>query len=90
MHSIGFGTLINLFLLPGCIVGGLLLDRFGRKNTQIFGFVAQAILGFIIGGALGPIQRVFPLFVVLYGLFVATAEAGPGVATILISAEVSP
>jgi MFS family permease len=82
--------LINLFALPGVVVGAYLMDKIGRKWTQIFGFVLQGIIGFVLGGALNPIQSVFPLFVVMYGLFIASAEAGPGVATILISAEVAP
>lgn len=82
--------MINFFALPGCLVGAFLLDKIGRKKTQIFGFVLQGIIGFVLGGALNPIQSVFPLFIVMYGLFIASAEAGPGVATILISSEVAP
>lgn len=78
-QNIGYGTVINLFYLPGCLTGGLLMDRIGRKQTMTLGFVLWAILGFIIGGALGPIQSVFPLFVVLYGIFNALGEMGPGV-----------
>ena len=33
------------------------------------GFFCWAILGFILGGALEPIQKIFALFVVLYGIF---------------------
>lgn len=54
------------------------------------GFFLWAILGFVIGGALGPIQSVFPLFVVLYGIFNALGEMGPGVATFLCGAESFP
>jgi MFS family permease len=75
----GYGTVVNCFYLPGCIVGGLLMDRIGRKQTMTLGFVLWSILGFIIGGALGPIQSIFPLFVVLYGIFNALGEMGPGV-----------
>lgn len=90
INSIGYSALINLFALPGVVVGAYLMDKIGRKWTQIFGFVLQGIIGFVLGGALNPIRSVFPLFVVMYGLFIASAEAGPGVATILISAEVAP
>ncbi|KAL1889385.1 hypothetical protein Sste5346_008952 [Sporothrix stenoceras] len=89
-QNIGYGTVINLFYLPGCLTGGLLMDRIGRKQTMTLGFVLWAILGFIIGGALGPIQSVFPLFVVLYGIFNALGEMGPGVATFLCGAESFP
>ena len=85
--NIGYGTLVNAFYLPGCVVGGLLMDRIGRRKTMALGFGIQAIVGFVLGGALGPIQTVFPLFVVLYGVFVSLGEMGPGVATILVSSE---
>jgi MFS family permease len=81
---------VNCFYLPGCIVGGLLMDRIGRKQTMTLGFFCWAIMGFIIGGALHPIQSVFPLFVVLYGIFNSFGEMGPGVATFLCASESFP
>lgn len=54
------------------------------------GFMLWGIWGFILGGALGPIQTVFPLFVVMYGIFNALGEMGPGVATFLCAAESFP
>lgn len=66
------------------------MDRIGRKQTMTLGFGLWAILGFIIGGALGPIEKVFPLFIVLYGIFNALGEMGPGVATFLCGAESFP
>src|SRR5215469_458742 len=90
VQNIGFGTVVNSFYLPGCIIGGFLMDRIGRKQTMTLGFVCWAILGFIIGGALNPIQSVFPLFVVLYGFFNSFGEMGPGVATFLCGAESFP
>ena len=47
-------------------------------------------MGFIIGGALKPIQSVFPLFVVLYGIFNSFGEMGPGVCTFLVASESFP
>jgi MFS family permease len=89
-QTIGYGTVVNCFYLPGCIVDGLLMDRIGRKQTMTLGFFLWGILGFLLGGALGPIQTVFPLFVVLYGIFNALGEIGPGVATFLCAAESFP
>jgi len=71
VKNIGYGTLINAFYLPGCIVGGIAMDRIGRRQTMALGFALQAVVGFILGGALAPIQSVFALFVVLYGIFVS-------------------
>jgi hypothetical protein len=52
------------------------MDKIGRKQTMTLGFFLWGILGFTLGGALGPIQTVFPLFVVLYGIFNALGEMG--------------
>lgn len=90
VQNIGYGTVVNCFYLPGCIVGGLLMDRIGRKQTMTLGFICWAVLGFIIGGALSPIQSIFPLFIVLYGIFNSFGEMGPGVATFLCGAESFP
>jgi hypothetical protein len=61
-----------------------------RLTYFIPGFMLWAVLGFILGGALGPIQSVFALFVVLYGIFNSLGEMGPGVATFLCGAESFP
>ncbi|KAJ5948084.1 hypothetical protein N7466_001099 [Penicillium verhagenii] len=89
-QNIGYGTVINCFYLPGCILGGFLMDRIGRKQTMTLGFFLWGIWGFILGGALTPIQTVFPLFVVMYGIFQALGEMGPGVATFLCASESFP
>jgi len=90
MRNIALATLINSFHIPGCLVGGLVIDKLGRRNTQALGFAVQGVLGMILGGALGPIRNHLAAFVVLYGLFGAAAEFGPGIATIIISGEVYP
>lgn len=38
VQNIGYGTVVNCFYLPGCIVGGLLMDWIGRKQTMTLGF----------------------------------------------------
>ena len=63
------------------------MDRIGRKQTMALGFFLWGLLGFILGGALGPIQTVF---LVLYGIFNALGEMGPGVATFLTASESFP
>jgi MFS family permease len=60
------------------------MDRIGRKQTMTLGFMLWAIWGFILGGALHPIQSV------MYGIFQALGEMGPGVATFLCAAESFP
>lgn len=66
------------------------MDRIGRKQNMTLGFMLWAVWGFVLGGALGPIQTVLPLFVIVYGIFNALGEMGPGVSTFLCSAESFP
>ncbi|KAG5978565.1 hypothetical protein E4U55_006060, partial [Claviceps digitariae] len=77
-YDIGYGTVLNLLYIPGTVIGGLLMDRIGRKQTMALGFALWAVMGFILGGALNSIVTVFPLFIVLYGIFNALGEIGPG------------
>lgn len=87
VQNSGLGTAVNCFYLPGCISGGFLMGWIGRKQTMTPGLACWAVLGFIIGGALGPIHSILPLFILLYVLFQAFGEMGPGVATFLCGAE---
>ena len=54
------------------------------------GFVLQALLGFVLGGALGPIETKLPLFIVLYGIFLTLGEVGPGSTIVLTASENFP
>ncbi|KAG9791630.1 Glycerophosphoinositol permease 1 [Exophiala dermatitidis] len=86
VKTLGWGVVINAFYIPGAFIGGLLSDRIGRRKTMALGFTLQGILGFVLGGANKQILSVFPLFVVIYGLFLTLGEVGPG-ATVAISAS---
>lgn len=88
--SIGYSALINTFNIPGCILGSFSLDKMGRRNTMLLGFVSQSIIAFVLAGALAPIQKVFPLFIILYGIMLSCGEFGPGVTTLLVSSECFP
>jgi MFS family permease len=90
VKSLGWGVVINCFYIPGPFVGGLLSDRIGRRKTMALGFTLQAILGFILGGAQSQIEEIFPLFVVLYGLFLTLGEVGPGSTVVLVASEGFP
>lgn len=78
VQNLGWGCLINSFYLPGPFIGGYLSDKIGRRKTMAVGYTLQAVLGFILGGASSQIQSIFPLFVVLYGIFLTLGEVGPG------------
>ncbi|KAJ5912394.1 hypothetical protein N7504_001277 [Penicillium tannophilum] len=88
--TMAWGTLINCFYIPGAFIGGYLSDRIGRRRTMALGFALQAILGFILGGALGPIETKLPLFIVLYGIFLTLGEVGPGSTIVLTASECFP
>ncbi|KAJ0118613.1 major facilitator superfamily transporter [Diaporthe amygdali] len=90
VKNFGWGTVINCFYIPGPFLGGYLSDKIGRRKTMALGFGMQAILGFILGGAIYPIQNIFPLFVVLYGIFLTLGEVGPGSTVVLTASECFP
>ena len=90
VKSLGWGIVINCFYIPGPFLGGYLSDKIGRRKTMAFGFTLQAVVGFVLGGANEQIQSVFPLFVVLYGLFLTLGEVGPGSTVVLASSECFP
>ncbi|KAG0050300.1 Plasma membrane permease, mediates uptake of glycerophosphoinositol and glycerophosphocholine [Gryganskiella cystojenkinii] len=82
--------LLNFFYLPGSISGALAADRIGRKKTMTLGFFAQGVLGILMGIFYKRLLDIFPLFVVLYGIFMMMGEFGPGDMLGLVSAEIYP
>ncbi|CAJ2510392.1 Uu.00g050950.m01.CDS01 [Anthostomella pinea] len=87
IKNLGWGVVINCFYIPGPFIGGYLSDKTGRRQTMALGFTLQAILGFVLGGAMTPIHNIFPLFVVLYGVFLTLGEVGPGSTVVLAASE---
>ncbi|KAH6671323.1 major facilitator superfamily domain-containing protein [Halenospora varia] len=90
LQSVGWSALVNAFALPGAFLGALLLDRIGRRQTYALGWSIVCVFGFVIGGAMMPLQHIFPLFVVLYGLFQSFLSVGPGDCNFLVSSESFP
>ncbi|KAL8401036.1 hypothetical protein RB594_001167 [Gaeumannomyces avenae] len=90
VETLGWGVVINCFYLPGPFIGGYLSDKIGRRKTMALGFGLQAVLGFVLGGAAESIQSVFPLFVVMYGVFLTLGEVGPGSTVVITSTECFP
>lgn len=82
--------MINCFYIPGPFFGGYLSDKIGRRKTMALGFAMQAVLGFVFGGAYHKIVPIFPLFVVMYGVFLTLGEVGPGSTVVLASSESFP
>jgi hypothetical protein len=80
--TFGWGTLLNFFYMPGCILGAFLVDvpKIGAKNTLIVALILQGIVGFIMSACYKSLAAPGRIggFVVVYGLFLALGEVGPG------------
>ncbi|KAE9962911.1 hypothetical protein BLS_009899 [Venturia inaequalis] len=80
--NFGWNTLMNFFYMPGAVLGAYLADMKWLKPRQILGgfFVAQGILGFIMAACYKQLAepKNTGAFVVVYGIFLAFGEAGPG------------
>lgn len=78
--SFGWNTLITFFYMPGCIAGSYLSDWIGPKKALGYSVIAQAVVGFIMAGCYKALSHHSNVggFVVIYGLFLALGELGPG------------
>ncbi|KAI1662083.1 MFS general substrate transporter [Daldinia decipiens] len=76
----GWNTVINLFYIPGTMLGAPISDRLGPRYTLILGQVLQAIVGFIMAGCYSRLSHpsVVGAFAVVYGIFLSLGELGPG------------
>ncbi|PFH56413.1 hypothetical protein XA68_16545 [Ophiocordyceps unilateralis] len=74
----GWNTVINMFYLPGTMLGALVSDWLGPKYTLIGGVTVQAVVGFIMAAVYDSISRNVAAFAVVYGLFLTLGELGPG------------
>ncbi|KDR69641.1 hypothetical protein GALMADRAFT_1352243 [Galerina marginata CBS 339.88] len=86
----GWNVVINLFYMPGSIVGAFYVDRLGAKNTMILGLLIQALLGFIMSGLYLTLTNHIAAFAVVYGLFLTFGEFGPGNCIKLLAGKTSP
>ncbi|KAI9712699.1 MAG: hypothetical protein M1820_001320 [Bogoriella megaspora] len=78
--SFGWNTLVNLFYMPGCLAGSFISDWIGPRYTLAGGVFIQSIIGYIMAGCYETLSGPGHVgaFVVVYGLFLAFGEAGPG------------
>jgi MFS family permease len=80
--SFGWNVLINFFYMPGCIAGAFVADmpKMGPKRTLAIGVILQGIVGFIMAGCYGHLNhpKYVAAFVIVYGVFLALGEFGPG------------
>ncbi|EJT97054.1 MFS general substrate transporter [Dacryopinax primogenitus] len=91
-QSFGWSVVINLFYIPGTVVGAFLIDYLGPKNCMILGLILQAIFGFFMSGFYKNLIQPSEIagFAVLYGLFLTFGELGPGNNLGLLAAKSGP
>ncbi|CAG7922012.1 unnamed protein product [Penicillium olsonii] len=78
--SFGWSTVVNLFYIPGSALGAFMSDWIGPRYTLALGVGLQGIIGFIMAGCykwLATPENVAG-FVVVFGIFSALGEMGPG------------
>jgi hypothetical protein len=80
--SLGWNVLLNFFYVPGTIGGALLSDVkwLSPKRILIIGVTTQAVIGYIMAGCYEKLDKPENVagFVVVYGIFLAFGELGPG------------
>ena len=82
--------LIAAMGLPGYIASIFLAERVGRKRLQLIGFVALAILFFVMGIIQTQLVKIPALFIFIYGLTFFFSNCGPNTTTYVLSAELFP
>lgn len=76
--TFGWNTVINLFYIPGALLGSVLSDLIGPRYALAFGVTLQAIVGFIMAGLYPTLLKHVGAFCVVYGIFLSLGELGPG------------
>ncbi|RDW85631.1 MFS phospholipid transporter-like protein Git1 [Coleophoma crateriformis] len=76
----GWNTVINLFYIPGAILGSFWSDAIGPRYALASGVFAQGIVGFIQAGLYETLAKPENVagFCVVYGIFLSLGELGPG------------
>jgi len=86
----GWSVIINLFYMPGTLIGAFVVDYLGPKNTMILGLLCQAVIGFIMSGAYVQLDKHVGAFAVVYGIFLSFGELGPGNCLGLLAGKSGP
>ncbi|CZR52209.1 related to GIT1-Glycerophosphoinositol transporter also able to mediate low-affinity phosphate transport [Phialocephala subalpina] len=79
-QSFGWNTVINLFYVPGAMLGSIFSDKVGPRYALASGVLAQAVVGFIMAGLYPHLAKPENVagFAVVYGIFLSLGEVGPG------------
>ncbi|KAK4677013.1 glycerophosphoinositol permease [Podospora pseudoanserina] len=76
----GWNTVINLFYIPGTMLGAPVSDLLGPKRALAVGVLLQGIVGFVMAGCYPYLARpeVVGGFAAVFGIFQSLGELGPG------------
>jgi MFS family permease len=76
----GWNTVINLFYIPGTMLGAPVSDWIGPRYALALGVSLQGIVGFIMAGCYTRLAQpsMVGAFAVVYGIFQSLGELGPG------------
>lgn len=85
IEQFGWAVVINLFYIPGCVIGAFVVDRVGPKRLMVIMLLCQAVVGFGMSGAYVSLTNHVAGFAVVYGIFLSLGEAGPGTFTFFCS-----
>ncbi len=79
-QSFGWNTVINLFYIPGAMLGSYYSDWVGPRYALASGVTAQALVGFIMAGLYPTLAKKEHVgaFATVYGIFLSLGEIGPG------------
>ncbi|KAK3303272.1 major facilitator superfamily domain-containing protein [Chaetomium strumarium] len=85
----GWNTVINLFYIPGTMLGAPVSDFLGPRYALAGGVTLQAVVGFIMAGLYNRLAQpsMVGAFAVVYGIFLSLGELGPGNNIGLIAAK---
>lgn len=87
--SFGWNTVINLFYIPGALLGGPFSDWIGPRYALAIGVSLQAIVGYIMAADVENLKQHIGAFCVVYGIFLSLGEFGPGDNIGLIASKTS-
>ncbi|CAH7667316.1 major facilitator superfamily domain-containing protein [Phakopsora pachyrhizi] len=87
---LGWNVFINLFQIPGTVIGALLVDRIKPKTLMSICLILQALFGFLMSGFYTFLIKHIAAFAVMYGIFLSLGEAGPGNCLGMLAAKSSP
>lgn len=87
---LGWSVVINLFYMPGTLIGAFVVDYLGPKWTMITGLLCQAVIGFIMSGLYKHLTNHVAAFAVVYGIFLSFGEFGPGNCLGMLAAKTGP